>query len=425
VSFDIAIGMQRSQLDAISASLYKQVYPNLFTGSQQQEHAGVQYTVAWDIKTPATFDLSNTAQSQAALARHLAAQQSAGAPHPPELLALAAANTAAFAFTYQTVAIKLTAPGVPEADLALTLTAQAHMLVGGDGSQSIDVYDVSAPPQQDPVQNWLVQNVVLPKILAAAKTLFGDVSIPPLQMPGLQLSQPVPFVQNDALLAIANLAAAGPPPVPAPGSFPWPSAPFFTLLGNNALQAATAYNLAGSAASRSDSGKHGSRWAGEEWSYSLSIVNPHVTIDGTGLDFTASITGSVAASVYIVYIPIGVGFTAYAKPNPSAKLSLEVNGASIVVKTREVSTFTLLVVPSGSVPERITGAMLEVIVAAVVASGSPFVSQFLNGIMFTSFSVPSYTVAVGATTVRATPTGMAVSNVSGMLALTGNLAITT
>jgi hypothetical protein len=425
MAFDFAIGMQGSQLDAISANLYQHLYPKLFSGSQQQEYAGVKYTVSWDIRTPARFDLANTADAQAALATHLSAHDPAGESHSPELIELAAASVAAFTFTYQTVDIKLTSPGVPEAALQLQLTAQAKMLVNGDGSQSIDVYALSTPTQPDPVQDWLVQNVVLPRILASAQTIFGGVSIPPLQMPGVQLTAPVTFVQDGALIAIANLTASGPPPVPAPGSVPWPSDAFFVLLGNNALQQATAYNIANSSNSRSDSGKHGSHWAGDSWSYSLAIVDPHVRIDGTNLDFTANIAGSISASVYIVYLPIGVGFTAFAKPNPSATLALQVSGSSLVVKTKHVNPFVLLVVPSGSVSERITAAMLEPIAAAVVASFSPFISQFLGGIDFTSFAIPSYRIAVGTTTVTASPNGVAVSNVAGMLALTGEMSITT
>jgi hypothetical protein len=402
MAFDLAVGLHRSELDAISETVFK-VAPAQFKGSREEEYQGIKYTVTWNITTPAKFDLSAPAAATAALAGHLAALDKEG-EHPRDLLHLAAASTAAFSFTYEKVTIALSAPGVETQEIDLTITAQAKILANPDGSQSLDVYGISAPLPSNPVQAYLIQEMVLPRIQASAQQIFGNVVIPALQIAGLQLSAPVPFVQDEALIAIANLATAGPPQAPEPGTFTWPASSFFVLLGNNAMQAATAKAIG--AKSWSGKGSSGSHAGGYDWHYELEVDEPRVSINGTGLNFNASITGRVGATVYVVWIPLGVGFEARAAPQPSGTLALEVRGSEIVVKTGHMNAFTLLVVPSGSVPEQIGAWIIEGIVAAVVA-----------------FAIPTYEIPVGGTKIVATPTGLSLANVAGMLALEGKLSI--
>lgn len=425
--FDVAIGMTQAELDAVSQSLYTQVYPQLFTGSKQVDYSGATFTVSWDITAPATFDLLNPPAAQDALRAHLAGLTGpeGGQPSPDQVEA-ATSSAAAFSFTYPTAALKFTAPNVPEADLTLALTANARIDVTLDGGQMMDVYSLTAPQQADPVENYLLQNVVIPQVLASTQQIFGGVTIPAIQLPGLALGPPVPFVQSSTLIAVANLAGEATPAVPAPGSFAWPSSQFFTLLSGNAFQTLTAGYVASSRNAMSDSGSNGSHWAGDEWSYSLGIGNPRTAIQGDGsVAMSADVEGSVAASVYFLYIPLGVGFGAEAEPGLNASLGLEVDGSSLVVKTRSVAPFELVVYPTGSIPEKITAAMLEPIIQAVVATFSPFVSSFLGGIQFASFSIPTYSVTVSGITLTVTPTGLTVSNVGGMLALTGGVSIST
>jgi hypothetical protein len=425
--FDVAIGMSQSELDAISQSLYTQVYPQLFTGSKQVDYSGATFTVSWDIKAPATFDLSSPDAAQDTLRAHLSGLTGPdGATPSQDQVELAASSAAAFSFTYPTVALKFTAPDVPETDLTLALTANARIDATLQGTQTMDVYSLTAPTQPDPVQNYLLQNVVIPQVLASTQQIFGGVTIPAIQLPGLTLGPPVPFVQSSTLIAVANVAGGGTPPVPDPGSFAWPGSQFFTLLSGNAFQTLTANYIASSNSSMSDSGSNGSHWAGDDWSYSLGIGNPRTAIQGDGtVELYADVVGSVSASVYFLYIPIGVGFTAQAEPGLLASLGLEVNGSSLVVKTRSVAPFELAVTPSGSVPEKITGAMLWPIIQAVVGTFVPFVSNFLGGIQFASFSIPVYSVTVSGLTLTVTPTGLTVGNVGGMLALTGGVSIST
>jgi hypothetical protein len=419
MSFDLAVGLHRSQLDQISADLYQLTHDELFTGSKEVEILGTKYTVAWDIKTPATFDLSQPAVARTAFLGHLAGLPGAD-EHAHELLEGLAAASATFSFTYQTVAITLTTEG-HEAKLELTLTAHARLVADSDGSQSIEVFQLTAPPVPDKVENLLIQEFIVPEIKKAANVVFGAVKIPPLAFPGIPLSAPVPFVQNEALIAIANLAGSGVPPAPEPGTFPWPQSPFFLLLGNRPMQAATAAAIA--KGGYSGSGSSGDSWFGASWRASISIVNPQVSIDGAGLELHAEIAGNVAADINVFHVPIGVGFKAYAQPNPRVLLSLEPKPGKIVVRTREASVFTLLVVPSGSVPEIITAAMLEPIVAAVGLAAGPTISGFLKGLEFGSMEVPAYKINIGATNLTATPTGLTVANAAGMLALEGTLAI--
>lgn len=428
-SFDFAIGLTGNGLDAVSSSLYQQV-PQLFTGTQQASISGIEYTVDWNVESPATFDLSDPAGAQTALRAHMeTAEPPAGVaatstPAPSAaLLDLAAANAAAFAFTYPSVGLALSAPGVSPANLTIALTATAHIAVSGT-QQTMVIDGMTTPQQSDPVQNWAVQNIVLPQMLASSQQIFGGVTIPATTLPGLALGSPVPFVQNNALIAVANLATEPQPDVPAAGAVDWPGSDFFTLISQNAFQALTANYIATSQSGMSDSGSNGNHWGGDDWSYSLGIGSPRVTLNAdASITLGAAVQGSVAASIYVLYVPIGVGFTAYTEPALSAQLSVGVEGSSLVVKTGSVAPFVLVVAPSGSVPEEIAGWMLEPIVSAVVAAFSPFVSSFLGGIQFASFDIPSYPVSVSGVTITMAPTNLTVSTVDGMLALVGGIEI--
>ena len=429
-SFDFAIGLTANGLDAVSASLYQQT-PQLFEGTQQASVFGIEYTIDWNVETPATFDLSDPVGAQAALRAHLETAEppadvvaATSTPAPAAaLLDLAAANAAAFAFTYQSVGLTLSAPGVSPAVLTIALTATAHIAVCGT-QQTMVIDGMTTPQQSDPVQDWIVQNIVLPRMLASSQQIFGGVTIPGITLPGLTLGSPVPFVQNNTLIAVANLATEPLPDVPASGAVDWPGSDFFTLISQNAFQALTANYIATSRSTMRDSGSNGNHWGGDDWSYSLGIGSPRVTLNSdASITLGAAVQGSVAASIYVVYVPIGVGFTAYTTPALSAQLSVTVEGSSLVAKTTSVAPFVLVVAPSGSVPEKIVGGMLEPIVFAVVAAFSPFVSSFLHGIEFASFDIPTYTVSVGGVTITMAPTNLTVSSVDGMLALAGGIAI--
>jgi hypothetical protein len=388
--FDIAIGMSQAELDAASESIYTQLYPQYFKGSTQVDRLDVGLTVTWDIKAPGSFELS---------------------------------DGAAFSFTFPAAELSFGVDPFPPYQATLSLTANVCIDASSASGQTLDIVSLAAPPLPDPVDNWLLQNVLLRPVLAALQQIFSGATIPALQLPGVALGPPVAFLQSGALIAIAQLGS-GTPTVPS--AFPWPDDEFFTLLSGDAFQALTSNYIAGSQSGRSDSGSNGDQWAGDDWSYSLGVDDPSTTLQSDGsLTLSASVDGSVSANVYIVYVPIGVGLTAYAEPGLSAGLEVAVDGGELVVSTASVAPFEIAVVPSGSIPDKITGAMLEPIAEAVAASFSPFISAFLGGIRFASCAIPAYSVAADSTTVTVTPTELSVGSVGGMLALTGDVSIST
>ncbi len=422
--FDMAIGMTQAELDAISSALYVQLYPQMFTGRELVQHAGFEFTVSWDVRVSAVFDLSDPQAARAGLAAHLAGLTGPEGEQPlAEHVAAASESAAAFSFTYPNVLLTFSTANVRSIEVTIELRAEAVVKVSG-ANQAIDVYALSASHLSDPVDDWLLQNVIVPRMLTATQQIFGGVTIPAIELPGVALEPPVPFVQDGILIAIATLAGAGAPTIPPPGSFAWPGSAFFTLLSSAAFQALTAHYIAESRSSLSGSGRSGSHWAGAEWKYDLSIAHPGTTVQSDGtIALTAAVEGGASASVYFLYIPIGVGFGAKAAPGLSADLGLSVEGQRLVVTTRSVAPFEIVVYPSGSVPERITAAMLEVIVESIVAAFSPFVSEFLGGIRFASFDIPTYRVTVAGHTLEVTPTNLSTSAVAGMLALAGEVTI--
>lgn len=387
--FDVAVGMSQGQLDAVSAALFQQV-PSLFTGTQQTEVAGIPVTATWTIEKPAMFDLSSSSSS-------------------------------GFAFTYPAVEVVLTTEGVAESTVVTTqLTASAKVVASG-ATLALEVTGVSAPPQRDGTTDHMVRDVVLPAVQRSADEIFGAVTIPPIELPGVKLTAPVPVIQSGALIAVANLAERGPPAVPQ--SFAWPVEPFFVLLSGATMQA-----LANSGARPLElrrSTRTGEDWFGEKVSIDMTTEPVQLTIEGAQLSFRTQLSGGVRATVRAFHLEIPMGIDVYAEPRLSGTLSLVPQGNQLVVSSSHVDNFKIFVKPAGSVPERITGAMVAAITDLVLAIAQPGVEGYLHALEFPSYSIPVYHVQVSGVTVTATPVDLIVSGLQGMLAVTGQVQIGT
>lgn len=387
MSFDVAVGMSGAELNSAAAAVYHALYPRVFQGSHQAEFQGVTFTVGIDVTAPPAFDIS-TATDQA--------------------------------FTLCLPSVDLTLSNSVTTRLHIAITAQCAVR-SKDGQTSFVPTDVTASPQKDPVQDYLVKHVVVPAIADMLTTLLGGVRIPPIQVAGVPLSAPSVGVVNGYVIAAVNLAAAGSPP-PPDRSFPWPSTPFFALLGQGIVQqlAVIAAASASNRFSGSDSG--GTHWAGYSWSYSLSLTNPRAGLQGAGIQLQFTLQGGVAAGVEIVYVPISLGFDAHAAPDPAATAVLTAQGSELVLTVASVAPFTIYVIP-GTVPTWIFGWLITAIINGVTLSLGPLVSAFLKNIRLQSFTIPSYSVTVDGTTLTLTPVNLTTTSAGGMIALTGSATV--
>jgi hypothetical protein len=435
MSFDIAVGMSGSQLNSTAAALYADVYPAVFTGTYHAQYGGIDFTVAVDVRAAPQFNLGGTQPAEAvaaALAERIAADPNAAAgPRGPDGAGLAgeadaAEIIAAVAATYPTFEIilptvALTLSNGTTTKLTLALTAQCY-LENGPNTISFVPYAVTASQQQDPVTNYLVQHVVLPNVLTMLTQLLSGVTIPPIQVSGIPLSQPSVGIAGDYVIAAANLVASGTPP-PPDGSFPWPGTPFFALLGPNLIQQLGVIAAASASNNFSDSGSGGDFWGGYEWGYGLSLTSPSATIQGNGIGFTFTLRGTVSAGFHVIGVPIDLGFDAYAEPNPTATAVFSVEGDQLVLTAQSVAAFTIFCIPN-SVPGWVLGWLVTAVVNAVTVTLTPLVTTFLRDIRLASYQVPTYTVSVAGKNLRLVPTNLSVANVAGTIGLTGSATIT-
>lgn len=418
-SFDAAIALDQPTLNQAAASIYQQLYPAEFTGSQAVNQLGIQ-TVSWDVTQAPAFNLSPPAQQRAA-ATVAAALWRKGAAlgllAAEELPPLVAANLPTFAMEFPAVAMTLVPTTGASYQLALTgVTASCSLQVSGN-TISFVPQQLSADPLPNSTDQFFVTSVILPMLLGSLTSLLAGLTIPPFNLQGIALSSPAISILDGYLVAAVNLASSGPPaPVADPA---WTPAGFSLLVSQNLLQA----SAASQGKSFAGQGSKGSHWAGIYWQYALNVTNPQVAIMGTDLQLSFGLTGSVSATAYLLHVPIGIGFAAQAVPTPAAVCQVLPAGSTLEIVTSKVSPFTVLVTPAGNIPDKIAGWMVEAVVAGVVAAVTPLITQFLGGIRFTSLSLPTYSDTVGSTMLTFTPANLSVYNIDGYLGFGGSLAV--
>jgi hypothetical protein len=236
------------------------------------------------------------------------------------------------------------------------------------------------------------------------------------------LTAPSVGVVGGYVIAAVNLAGSPVPP-PPDGSFAWPGTPFFALLGPGLIQQLAVVAASSATNNFSASGSGGNDWGGYRWSYSLSLTNPRAGIQGAGIQLQFTLAGGVSAGVTVLYIPVDLGFSAHAAPDPSAGAEVTVQGGELVLTVTSVAPFTIYVIPA-TVPTWIFGWLITAIINGVTLTLSPLVTAFLKNIRLQSYKVPAYSVSVEGTTLVLTPANLSVSNVGGMIALTGNATVT-
>jgi hypothetical protein len=392
MAFDLAVGMSGDQMNAAAATVYQTLRGKnqVFTGSLPGNYQGEPYTIDYDVQAPPAFDLGT-------------------------------ATPQAFALTLPKVALTLTHKET-KAQLTLAFTVACQVL-NQAGKVSFVPQSVSTPEQPDPVNDWLVQHVVVPAIKTMMTTLLAGVQIPSIQVAGINLTPASVGIVRGYVIAAVNVAkdGAGPPP-PPDSSFAWPATPFFALLGNGLVQQLAAIAASSSANQFSGHPSSGDHWAGHELDYSFTLANPRAQIQGTGLKFQFGMSGSIDAIIWFIQIRTDYAFNGTASPDPGVSTDITVENNQLVVKAKTVDDFTMQVTPANA------GAWLLVIfmplISIMVLAIPAMVKSFMQGLQLGSYQIPTYSLVVGSTTLTLTPTDLSVSNVGGMIALTGSAQVT-
>jgi hypothetical protein len=411
----IAVGMNEAGLNQCSASLFKTA-TSLFNGSQATPYGITAY---WTLKVAPVFNLS---RSPAALPHMVSALEEAATklPEGAEFNAEQAANdTPSFSVQLSPVEIVLKDDQTgDESKFSIDVTVYCVAQVIGGKVQLVAV-KATNPPLPDPITNMVVDKIILPLLVNMITSIFQGLSIPPISVAGVQMIAPNIVIQDRKLVAFT-----APVGVTAGISrdMTFPDNPFFVLIDNPSLQMITNVNV-GSGKTASGSGSVGTSAGGADYKYSITVAQPSVALNGTGLNVGFNLSGSASAEVTLLWVPIGVGFNAYGQPNPSATASFQITRSSIDLVMDNVSPFIPLLSPTGNPLQWILSAILTPVMQAVTAAVVPMLTMFIHGIRFTSFDIPQFSINSGGVNLNITPSGLNAMNWQGYLGFTGILNI--
>jgi hypothetical protein len=385
MSFDLAVGVNQQQMNDCSQQLYNSV-PSLFTGSgTSPQYPGI--TMKWQATQAPGFDLSQ--------------------PAP------------VFNLHYPNLYVALMQTDNEQTTFNLDVTVSCEITMS-DNKVQFAATGASCEPLQDKTENFFAQTLVLPQILSSAKKAMAGLTIPPPDMPGIPLSPVVASIQNGSIVALANLQSKGTPTFP--GIYPWPPGEFFTLLSNDALQAAISHAVGNIDVSGKD--KVGTSLGGAKFSFDIDIYSPGARISGDSIIMDFSVSGNVHAEVDILLIPVSVRYDVEGSPSPEATASLEATGSNAVnVVVKGLNAFTFLLKPEGNIAEKILSAITWPITEAVVSIVTPIAASTIHNVNFTSYTLPAYSINVSGTQLKFIPEIGDVANYNGYMGVYGNLKV--
>lgn len=420
MSFDIAIGVNQSQLNASCQALMNAV-PNLF-GGQGTVTAFPGITVSWQATQPPIFNLAPSAVAKQAIQKEF---EKTDHPLAAEILKTNSVESLAdqvpsFSINFPSLEISI-AQANEQATITLNITLGCLLAVDNNVI-SFSVLNAQFQPLTDPVANALVTYAIIPQLKASATAALNGIAIPAPTMPGVSLSPISAAIVNGMIIACTNISSNGPSSLP-PTNFSWPTAGFFLLLGQNALQAAVS-SVAGSGKTFQGSSTQGSDWGEVHYGYTLNISAPTVQISSTNLLLNFGISGNLNAGLKVCYVPIGINYDISANPTPQATFSPQVtqsNTLNIVFET--INAFVFLLNPSGSAWEKIVSGITWPITQAWAAIVEPLTSLFIKNIMITAYNLPVYPVTIQGQKVSFIPSIQAIANCAGNLSFTGSLIV--
>ena len=423
-AFDLAIGLDATSMNTAAAAIYTQIYPTLFTGKQSVAKDGLNFDVSWDVKSAPTFDLSPPPNPAAIIADHLALPAAQG--HFPVELAkvqdalLAELQDQVFQMKMSDVALTVAGGGASATDkVAVDIFVRASSIGGVLALAPLKAVGTT----ESPSDQWFINAVLLPQAMKLATTLLSCIHLPPLTYPGLMMTAPAIFVDDQRIIAMANIAGK-PVPVPQPGA--WPQSPFFALMSNDAKIRVAQANTA--SVIGKGSGKHGNLNIGIGTLYYtaefkvLSVAFADSTANS--LHFTGEIGGSVSAGIKIGCTKFGLNYQLFSSPEPSGTITLSGNGdTGVVARTSRLSTFVLVLNPSGSPIEWILSAATDPLLQTLTAAFSPLITTIFNGISFAAFDIKPFPFDYDQVHLKAQPENVQIGDFQGLMAVTGTVAV--
>lgn len=396
--YDVAVGVRREALNAIAATFFTR-NPAMFAGSAVVPGLEPITIINWKAVTAPVFDLSGTALP------NLAAAAPAGLDVEELQRGLSealgeAAVAATFSATVTDLAFFLKQGTIVGDTVHIAITATCSASVSDAGVVRFSVVSIRATSTGDPFTDDMINNQLLPRLTAMANALFSSVQLPKLEFLGVRLSPPTIIVTQQHLLATAFILSGGSGSSAILDSIP-PSNGFFLLASPRAVQsAATAGSSAFLGQHIQGGGSVGDSWLGAKYSYDIFFGGVSAQASGQSIRISMPIQGGLGANVTLLFVPIGVRYSAKALPNPAAALVPRIVGGELWLTLASLDAFTIVLVPDGSIIEKILSFLAGAVIAPVVAIATPIATQFIRNISFRVWSVPTISIPVAGFTFR-------------------------
>src|SRR5690606_6343701 len=209
-------------------SLYTKVYPNLFKGTQTVNHNKLSYTVTFDVQTAPEFDFSDDTAAITEVLQELTKESHDGSISPSDqtILNELLQHVPTFQMHFPKLIIQLESNGLTT-DFQLDLHAYALINISDD-TANLQPIKIVAESTGNSLQDWFVDNIIIPQIFKLAGSLLQGIQVPHLTFSNVQFSTLAIQIVNRQIVAVSNLISKGSPAFPTGQTFP--SSPFFTML---------------------------------------------------------------------------------------------------------------------------------------------------------------------------------------------------
>ncbi|MFK7695467.1 hypothetical protein [Paenibacillus sp. HJGM_3] len=228
--YDVAVGLNSTTLDKGAAQLHADpgARAKFFKGTETGTFNKLTYTADWDIQAPPTFDLSPPPADQWA-------QSIDSSGNHPDAGARPTVN--AFQLVMPTFAASYTMGSAQPVSGTTKVVVFATLAIQ---DSKATFYPASIWLDETQMKGWdkfILNKVILPRILPQAQQMLAGLTIPPLSFSqsgvSIELTPPIAAIQNNQLILAASLKAKQTVDITG---VQWPNQPLFLLLSPTLLE---------------------------------------------------------------------------------------------------------------------------------------------------------------------------------------------
>ncbi len=228
-NFDVAVGMHESVINAMVKEIYNAIYSVLLKGNIKVDKMGIS-SVNYDFQSSPVLSLEQSGHAiekiksslETAYFASVQGQSSSKTKSQSSALVsemLAVVSSATFSLEVSKIALTVNYLNKKKTSFIASLEAHATISVE-DSSLAPTILAGTINIPGDPVLTQLINNAFIPELISYLNdNVCKPIKIPPLEYGSLQVSTPIPTVQNSYFTAFSALGST-PPKIPSPISWP-------------------------------------------------------------------------------------------------------------------------------------------------------------------------------------------------------------